>query len=435
MKKLLNISSERSGSQELKFEPGDKSGSLGTPKSDLRLVRCAYASKSNKGRFQKVSVLHIITTLDTGGAEMMLYKLSETFNSNLISNYVVGMTELGSIGKQIQASGTPVICLGFKRGKASFSGMIKLIKILLKINPDVVQTWMYHANILGLFGAKLFTKAKVVWNIRATVRKNSEYKKLTLVALYLGRLLSRMPDAVVFNSQAGVRDHRKLGFRPKATIYIPNGFDLNLFQPNNSIRNEMRRKLSIPEKTLCVGLFGRFEPIKDFRTFFKAAWHINQQLHDIQFILCGEIGDKNRPVLKAWIDEFHLEQIMRPLGSRSDVHKIMPAMDTVVSSSKSEGFSNVIGEAMACGIPCVVTDVGDSAAIVGSTGKVVPAQNPFEMAQAVIDLLTKSQKQREALGIQARKKIETHYSLEHITKRYESLYRQMAGQTDIKEKG
>lgn len=378
-----------------------------------------------------VKVLHLITTLDTGGAEMMLYKLSATFNSSLISHYVVGMTELGSLGKQIQATGTPVICLGFTRGKASLSGMIKFVKILRKIHPDIVQTWMYHANILGLLGGKLFTKAKVAWNIRATVRKFSEYKILTLVTLYLGRLLSRMPDAVVFNSQAGIRDHRKLGFRPKETVYIPNGFNLDLFQPNRSIRNEMRNKLSINEDTPCVGFFGRFEAIKGHRTFFEAAWHITQKIHDIHFILCGEMGDKNRPVLQTWIDEFHLDQKVYLLGSRSDIHKIMPTMDTIVSSSKSEGFSNVIGEAMACGVPCVVTKVGDSALIVGSTGKVVPAENPIEMAQAVIDLLTMSQKKREALGIQARKRIKTHYSLEHITKQYEALYRQLAGQTNI----
>lgn len=344
-----------------------------------------------------------------------------------MSHSVIGMTGLGTIGKQIQAAGVPVSCLGFTRGSVSLSGLIKLFRMLRKINPDVIQTWMYHANVLGLLTGKLVTKAQIAWNIRASVRQLSEYKPLTVATLYLGRLLSKIPDAVVFNSQTGIRDHLKWGYRPKKACYIPNGFDLDLFQPDQSFRHELRERLSIGEHAFCVGFIGRFEPVKDYRTFFEAAGRMHQEQRDTHFILCGEIEEKNRPVVEAWTHEFDLESCIHLLGARKNIYQIMPAMDIFVSSSKSEGFSNVIGEAMACGVPCVVTDVGDSPMIVGQTGRVVLPKDPGAIAKAVLEVRQMSDEERGSLSVCARQRIKADYSIEKIAKVYERLYQTMSG--------
>ena len=370
-----------------------------------------------------LKIVHLITTLDTGGAEVMLLRLLSRMNPDLFSNSVVSLIKPGVIGSRIHSFGIPVRHLGFSLGRISFSGLVKLYCFLRKIRPDILQTWMYHANILGSVTA-VMSGIPVIWNIQASIRQIRGYKPLTLLLVALGSVLSRPTRAIVFNSMKGMLDHEKIGYRSRRNLFIPNGFDTDDYRPNPAIRDEVKKELSIPDNTLCVGLLARFHPVKDHRLFLEAAQIINQKGICAHFILCGDRVDCDNQELMKWIGELHLSSVVHLLGRREDMPSIMTAMDTIVSCSVSEGFSNVIGEAMACGVPCVVTDVGDSSLIVGETGRVISSRSPDALAQAVVDLLQSPEK-RKALGDRARNRIKEHFSLDEVVKKYETLYLQV----------
>jgi len=352
----------------------------------------------------------------------MLVKLLSRLNEHRFSNHVVSIALPGTVGDQIRSMGISVSHLGFQHNKMSFSGTISLVKLIRKFRPDILQTWMYHADLLGLVAAKIAGTGKVIWNIRTTRGKFSQYKWPTFMVIRLCCMLSRFPNAVIVNSHKGMVDHRKLGYSPKRFVMIPNGFDLDVYKPSQNSRKRIRTELLLTERTPCVGFFARFDPIKGHRIFLQAAKFICKNVKDTHFIFCGHHMDTNNVVLNSWIKEFDLENAVHLLGHRDDISDIMAAMDTIVSCSFNEGFSNVIGEAMACGIPCVVTHVGDSAQIVGKTGKVIPSGNPVHLARAVLDLLTMSVEKRKTLGNMARERIGKHYALDEIVNRYKRLY-------------
>jgi glycosyltransferase involved in cell wall biosynthesis len=367
-------------------------------------------------------ILHLITTLDTGGAEIMLLRLLSRMNSTRFSHSVISMTSAGEIGKEIRKLGTPVYNLGFSLGKPSLTGLKKLIRLLRITRPDILQTWMYHANILGSFGSFFAGKIPVIWNIQASTRKLEEYKPMTALMVGIGGGLSRLTQGIIFNSMNGKEGHERIGYFSKQNLFIPNGFDLDLFRPDDRSKKEVKEALSIPLSLPCIGLFARFHPVKGHLIFLEAARSILDSQIDAHFILCGEGCDEKNKILQGWIQKLKLIKSVQLLGRRTDMPRIMASMDLVVSSSLSEGFSNVIGEAMACGVPCVVTDVGDSSLIVGDTGEVIPPHDSNALAQGIIKILGIPCKERSILGQKARARIQDHFSIQTVAARYEAFY-------------
>ena len=210
-------------------------------------------------------------------------------------------------------------------------------------------------------------------------------------------------------------------------VVIPNGFDLAAFRPDPPARWSVRHELSIPAETPLIGLVGRFHPQKDHQTFVQAAAWLHTRLPETHFLLCGDGITWENPTLAAWIETAGLRPCFHLLGRRDDIPRLTAALDLASSSSAyGEGFSNVIGEAMACGVPCVVTDVGDAALLVGSTGRVVPPRTPQALAQEWYALLALEREGKEQLGRAARQRIEAHFSLPAIVARYEALYAALA---------
>ncbi|MEA3397558.1 MAG: glycosyltransferase [Chloroflexota bacterium] len=206
-------------------------------------------------------------------------------------------------------------------------------------------------------------------------------------------------------------------------VVIPNGFDLNLFKPDLEGGPLIRQELRISEDTILIGMVGRFDPQKDHLNFIKAAALLQKRIKDVHFLLCGDdITWKNRKLSK-WINEAGLPEHFHLLGRRNDVPRIMTALDIASSSSYGEGFPNVVGEAMTCGTPCVVTDVGDSALIVGDTGIVVPPKDSNDLALAWKELIEIGKDKRQKLGDDARLRIRDNFSLTSVVKRYEGLYK------------
>jgi len=316
-----------------------------------------------------IKILHLISTLDTGGAETSLFRLVTNMDKESFDNIVVSMTDIGPVGKEIQTCGVPVYALKMKKGLPDPRGIWSLYRLIHRLRPDIIQCWMYHANILGLFA---LMKRHLIWNIRCSDMDLARYGPVYRWSVKLGALLSGHPDMIVTNSHAGRITHGTLGYHPKRWEVIPNGFDTDIFKPDPKARSHIRAALDIPEDSIVIGLIARLDPMKDHRNFFNAANVLLASHAHVHFILAGKGVSMSNPGVADLMgsitkkDRFHL------LGERDDIACVFAALDIASSSSYGEGFPNTIGEAMATGVPCVVTDVGDSKVIVGDTGIVVP---------------------------------------------------------------
>lgn len=330
------------------------------------------------------SITHIITGLNTGGAETMLYKLLSNIDRTKFELKVLSLTDIGSIGKKIEKLGISVKALGMKRGVPNPRYVFGLVAILKKEKPDLVQTWMYHADLIGGLAAKLVRNVPVVWNIRHSNLDPKGNKKTTiLTAKACAKLSKTIPKKIICCSEASFKVHSELGYKEEKMIVIPNGFDLDAFKPDAEARYSVRRELRIPDDAAIMGMVARFDPQKDHKNLINAAGVLCRSNKNIHFILCGDgITNDNKQLAKC-IQENNLQVNFHLLGRRADIARITTAFDIASSSSSyGEGFPNVVGEAMSCEVPCVVTNVGDSAYIVGDTGIVVPPKNPLAMARA-----------------------------------------------------
>ncbi|NLU50541.1 MAG: glycosyltransferase [Syntrophomonadaceae bacterium] len=371
-------------------------------------------------------IIHIITGLNTGGAEMMLYKLLHGMDKDKFQCQVISLTDIGPVGQRIQALGVPVRALGMRRGFPNPWAMLKLVSWLRHDSPHIVQTWMYHADLVGGMAARLAGGIPVVWNIRQSNLDAGNSKRTTIWTVRTCAKLSKsLPARIICCSEASKRVHIGLGYSANKMIVIPNGFNLLEFRPDPAQRLSVRQELGIPDDALLIGLVARFAPQKDHHNFIQAAAVLHVKFPDAHFLLCGDGVTWENPQLVGWIEKAGLRECCHLLGRRDDMARVTAAFDIASSSSYSEGFPNIVGEAMACGVPCVVTDVGDSALIVGDTGKVVPPRNPLALAEAWADLIEAGPDMRSRLGSAARRRIQENFSLPVVVGKYEALYEEI----------
>jgi len=372
---------------------------------------------------QPLSVTHVITGLHIGGAEVMLHKLLATLDRQVIKSEVVALLPGGEYADRIRSLSIPVHDLAMRRGFPSPGAIWRLGHLLRAASPAVVQTWMYHADLLGTLATRGMSNTKVAWNIRHSNLGELNSPLTHWTARICARLSHWVPAAIVCNSTVAKQIHVDLGYAADKFVVIPNGFDTNLFSPNEVARTLLRSELGLAPSSLLVGLVGRFHEQKDHATFVQAAALLHRAHPAVHFLLCGPGVDGQNKLLMRWITEAGLADVMHLLGPRTDMPQIMAALDLLVSSSSGgEAFPNVVGEAMACAVPCIVTDVGDSALIVGDTGFVVPTRQPAALATALERTIDLDPAQRTRLGSQARQRIIDNFSIQPITARYTELY-------------
>ena len=366
-----------------------------------------------------VKVLHLISTLDVGGAEQNLFRLVASMDRSFVASEVVCMTMPGPMGRRIEEAGITVHTLKMRKGSPEVGAVLKLRVMANLCRPDVVQCWMYHANLMGM---TLLRPSRVLWNIRCSDMDLSHYGYFYRLTVQASARLSSMPAAIITNSHAGRSAHERIGYRPKRWITIPNGFDTDLFRPDEQARSSMRAKLGIPQDAFVIGLIGRLDPMKDHATFFRAAAVFLEDHPGTHFILAGRgVSLKNQAVtdLMQGLQErgmFHL------LDERCDIPQILAALDMATSSSMSEGFPNAVGEAMACGLPCAATDAGDTGVLLGDTGILVKRQSPEHLCRAWGTIARMDPADRTAMGMKARERIMRHYTQEMTTETYEQVY-------------
>jgi glycosyltransferase involved in cell wall biosynthesis len=374
-------------------------------------------------------LVFFITGLKTGGAELMLYKLLSRLDSRRFCSAVISLSDKGELGNRFEDLQIPVYSMGMKPGRSNFYSLWKMVNAFQELKPDIVQGWMYHGNLAAQFGSACVSKKPaVLWNIRQSLYSLKYEKWGTAAIIRAGSLLSRFPKRIIYNSKLSAEQHEAMGYQKDRRVLIPNGFDTNCFKPAPENNRALREELKIPEDSLIIGLMGRYHPMKDHGNFFRAATLLRAKYPSLHFLLAGRQVNSGNETLRRSIGGFNPLHQIHLLGERHDMPRIMAALDICVSSSKfGEGFSNAIGEAMACGVPCVVTDVGDSAWVVGDTGRVVPAANSGALANGLAELVQMGMERRRALGQRARQRVIDNFSLENVVRRYEQLYLEVLG--------
>jgi glycosyltransferase involved in cell wall biosynthesis len=371
-----------------------------------------------------MKILHIITTLSVGGAEVMLVKLLKNSDLGKFPTEVICLARTGELGRSIEGLGIKVRYLEMNPRLPNPIMFFRLVQLLRKSAPDLVQTWMYHSDLLGGIAAKLARVPLVVWNIRNGSFNKRQLKFSTRLVVMLSSFLSRqIPNKIVSCSKAAITFHKSLGYRASKFVYLPNGFDVTRFSPNTEKRNSLRKILNIPNNHILIGMFARFHPQKDFESFIQAARRISTKNKNVQFVLAGEGIESTNSALYDPIKSAGMADIFLLLGLRSDLDDLYNTLDIfTLSSSFGEGFPNVVGEAMSCGIPVVATTDGDTEEIIGDAGATVPTSNPSALAQKWEQMISLPNAQRKTLGENARKRILDKFEISKITQNYYSLY-------------
>jgi glycosyltransferase involved in cell wall biosynthesis len=380
-----------------------------------------------------LKVLHIITGLSVGGAETMLVKVLAAVPRAEAEQSVIALGCRGPMAERIEALGVPLSCLNAGRalgGLPSAPGsLLRLAERMRTIRPDVVQTWMYHANLLGGLAAAMAGKPPVVWGLRQSDLDPGRTKWTTRLIARLGASLSRrLPVRVLACADAVRRVHRAMGYDDARMTVIPNGFDTDAFRPDAEARDRLRRELAVADDAILVGLPARFDPQKDHATFLAAAAKVHAAHPRAVFVLCGAGTTVSNAKLEPLLKSSGLPPTaLRLLGERHDMPAVMAALDVVVSSSAfGEGFPNVLGEGMAVGAVPVATDSGDSRAIVGGIGFVARPRDADALARAIGEALGLPAAERARRAEAARARVLRDYALGAIARRYLALWREAA---------
>ncbi|BAZ45460.1 group 1 glycosyl transferase [Chondrocystis sp. NIES-4102] len=379
---------------------------------------------------KKIKVAFVITGLNTGGAEMMLYKFLTRIDRQKYSPTVIAMLEGGIFVERIQALDIPVYNLGMQPGIPTPQALLKLKKLLKEIQPDLIQGWMYHANLIAQLANALSTrKVPVLWSIHHSIASLKAEKTSLAATIKLTALLSKHIDKVIFSAEKGKNQHLKLGYYTDNAVAISDNFDISKYKRTSEPQLNLRQSLNLPEESILIGSIARYHLMKDHAGLLNAAALIVKDYPDLHFILVGPNVDQQNTVLTEQIEQLGITKQVHLLGERQDIPAIMNSLDIFTTSSAyGESFPNVLGEAMSCQIPCVSTDVGDSEAIVGDTGVVVPPKDPQALAAAWRKLIVLGEDGRKDLGQQARNRIETHFNLDgsnSFVRKYETIYDQV----------
>lgn len=369
-------------------------------------------------------VVHIITGLNDGGAEAALFRLCSV--NREYSHHVISLMDKGKYGEKFESLGISVDILNMPQGRVNVSGLYKLFKLLRILKPEVVQTWMYHADLLGGVIARLAGIKNISWGIHHSNLNPGEAKKSTIYIARLCSILSYViPRNIICCAEKSVKVHSELGYCKSKLKVIYNGYDLNAFNIDSEDRELVRREFNINDNMLLLGMVSRFHPFKDHKTLVKALGILKESNINFKCILVGQGMTEGNGDLNTWFNESDVSNNMILAGTRNDIAKIMNALDLHILSSSSEAFPNVLNEAMACGTLCVTTDVGDAAFIVGNYGWVSPSKQPQKLAEAIFSALEVKESSPEKwqnLKLQARTRIKDNFTIDTMVKKYNQIW-------------
>lgn len=369
-----------------------------------------------------MSVLHIIVGLDIGGAETMLKRLIESEPEGTPRPVVISLTSLGVIGEFLRSQGVRVHALGMSSALNVPMTLWMLVRMIRRDRPRTVQTWMYHADLLGGLAARLAGGCTVVWGVRSTAIPQG----ILSVTYWLVRLCALfshfIPHRIICCAYSAKAAHLKLGYPSDKMVMIPNGYDFSVYDHYLSARVTARQQLGFTDDEIVVGVVGRFDPLKDFHNFIVAASQLVASKDKVKLLMVGRNLEWSNPALRGWIEAVGLEKNFQLLGEQADVPYFLSAMDIFCLSSANEAFPNVVVEAMAMGLPCVVTRAGDAADILGDEAFVVQVKDSVSLADALLRMCDLSPVDRRMLGERNAKKVRAEYGIDNIRQKYEEVY-------------
>jgi glycosyltransferase involved in cell wall biosynthesis len=360
----------------------------------------------------KIKIIQIITGLSNGGSERNLYNLCVSINKDKFEVIVVSLTGMGEYGNMLAQIGIKPYCVNLGHG-VKLLRIFKLYKFIRQHKPDIIQTWLYHADLIGLVLGRLAGVKKIIWNIRSTQLNFKDTSWHVVIVRKICALLSFMPAKIINCSMKSIEEHVMVGYRRKKFVYVPNGYNLQ------SLHADKALSLFPVNDYPVIGFVGRDDPQKDIFNFLNALLIVEKHLIDFRVIIVGTITNNER--VKQFIRQHNMREVIL-LAPRADMLNVYNSFDLLVLSSLSEAFPNVVAEAMACGVCCVVTDVGDAAVIVGDTGVVVPPANSTLLADGIISMIESGKKTLIAKGVFARQRIEENFSLDNMINSYEDIY-------------
>lgn len=355
-----------------------------------------------------IRLAFLIRSLDAGGAERQLVQLCRRLSKSVFEITVITYYPGGALAPELEATpGVRVVTVG-KRGRGDVVGFVRrLIRIVRESRPQIIHGYMWGANELAWMLGRI-TGARVVWGLRASDMDFSHYDLAFSLMARTGAWLSRRADLIIANSEAGRLHHIELGYAPARMIVIPNGIEVDRFKPDARARMLLREEWGFADDTFVVGIVGRLDPMKDHETFLEAASLAASRVPSARFVVAGSGQAAFRKRLEEIAIRKSVQDRVLWLGARRDIAAVYTALDVAVSSSAfGEGFSNALGEAMATEVPCVATNVGDAATILGDCGMIVPRRRPDLLAAALVHLASID---RAALGHEARKRIARYFS-------------------------
>lgn len=377
----------------------------------------------------QIRVLHLISGLGRGGAETLLSRVVGA-NVSRVSQSVVSLTSAGVLGPEIAALGVNVIALDIKGPVSWLRGVAQVTALVRKERPDVVQTWLHDADLVGTVATISSRSSSLVWGLQCAELRLGDVPRRNILLVKILSRLSRRPRAVVSVSEAGRVAHIDAGYRPQRWAVIPNCVDVDRYRPDAEARRQIRKRLRVSDDTVLIGLVGRYHPMKGHELFLDAAGRLAGERPDVRFVMAGPNVNLQNPAIATQLERLGLGDRVQVVGVEPDMPAFMNALDILTVASTSEGFPTVLVEAMATGVPCAATDVGDCRLVIADTGRTASARTPEALSAAWLELVEMSSGARRDLGDRARARTIERYSTDRVAAAYLDLYAEMSRSRD-----
>ena len=364
------------------------------------------------------TVLHVITGLDTGGAETALFRLIDGSATGNYQHRVVTLLPGGTMLPVFRQAGIDVIEIDLRR--APLTCFLRLVRIMRTTRPDIVQTWMYHADLVGGLAARVAGNRNVIWGIRTTGIAHAP-RATAVVRRLCAWLSGRVPHTIVCVANASRRAHVDNGYDGQRMVVVHNGFNRSP-AVGTLQRKALRAQWGFDDTHVVIGNLGRFDPDKDLQNFIRAAGLLAPLHPRLRFVMIGHRNEGERAQLNAWVAGTRHPECFALMRERADAPVCLAAMDVFCLSSRNEGLPVVVGEAMAAAVPCVVTDVGDTALLVGDTGVVVPREDAAALAAGLEQMLRMGPDGRRSLGLRASARVHERFTARRTLEQFEKVY-------------
>lgn len=374
-------------------------------------------------------ILHIIVGLNVGGAELMLKRLVlQGRQDSNFSHAVLSLTDLGVVGESLQSAGITVYTLGMKSFAHLPKAIWQLTKVIRRIQPDIVQTWMYHADFIGGIVAKALGVKKIIWGIRTTDPAAGSSNSTLYIQRLCAKLSYTVPTVIVCAAHVSRDSHIKVGYDEKKMQVIPNGYELSLLTASQQDRAVLRQEIGLSDDDVVIGSMGRFNEAKNPLLFVKLAAELVKIYPSLKFMMVGRDNTWDNVELTQWLSRYHLTDNFRLLGQRTDVAACFKAMDVFCLHSRTEGFPNVLAEAMYIGVPSITLDVGDAKYIAGDLLPVISQTSFDKLDQLVFHLkyiienILNNPSLLKSITSNYQQHISKNYSIENIYEIYRTIW-------------